>query len=402
MDLYLHIGTEKTGTTSVQKFFRANRDLLAENGVLYPQAPGRQNHTGLAVAAQTPAKKGPLRKSLGVKNEADARQFRVDLMEKLAAEFAARPYRLAVMSGEHCSSRLLDDDEVAWLREKLLRFADNIKIIVYVRRQDDYLLSTYSTSVKSGTQNRLAIPGERIVQNRYDHWNMLERWRRVFGRENIICRKFERASLKSGDIVDDVLDIAGIDPDLGFKRPEDVNEALDAQTLEFLRLLNKYVPRFKGKQVNPLRNNLVPLLAQASQGPLITLADDELDRFMRMFDESNRKVAVEYFGGALEGSDNPLFRRRSDKRERVQGAVLTPERAVELCAWLWQEKQSQVARLSGDGGKRKGQGGKMGGKKGGQKGGKGLKQKKQGDGMKRKKKDATGPRRRSVDEAEET
>ena len=167
------------------------------------------------------------------------------------------------------------------------------------------------------------------------------------------------------------------------------------------------MPRFKGKQVNPLRNNLVPLLAQASQGPLITLADDELDRFMRMFDESNRKVAVEYFGGALEGSDNPLFRRRSDKRERVQDAVLTPERAVELCAWLWQEKQSQVARLTGDGGKRKGPGGRMGGKMGGKKGGgkkggKGPKQKKQGDGMKRKKKDAAGPGRHPVDEAEET
>ena len=223
VDLYLHIGTEKTGTTSVQKFFRANRELLAENGVLYPQAPGRQNHTGLTVAAQMPTKKGPLRKSLGVRNEADGQKFRIELMEKLAAEFAARPYKLAVMSGEHCSSRLLEDDEVAWLREKLLRFASNIKIVVYVRRQDDYLLSTYSTSVKSGTQNKLSIPNERIVQNRYDHWNMLERWRRVFGRENIICRKFERASLKSGDIVDDVLDIAGIDPGLGFKRPEDVN-----------------------------------------------------------------------------------------------------------------------------------------------------------------------------------
>ena len=70
MDLYLHIGTEKTGTTSVQKFFKANRALLAKNGIVYPVAPGKQNHMGLAASAQDTAKRGPLRKSLGIRNEA--------------------------------------------------------------------------------------------------------------------------------------------------------------------------------------------------------------------------------------------------------------------------------------------------------------------------------------------
>jgi hypothetical protein len=346
VDLFLHIGTEKTGTTSVQKFFRANRELLKRNGILYPTAPGNQNHTGLAASAQDAERRGPLRKSLGLKNEADVRRFRTEMMAGLTAELTERPYKTAFMSGEHCSSRLLDDSEVQWLKDQLSPFFDKMHIVVYIRRQDDYLLSTYSTSVKSGATAPLSFPPERAIEQRYDHWDMLQRWARVFGRDKVVCRKFERAMLKSGDIVDDVIDIVGIDPALGFERPEDVNEALDAETLEFLRLFNKFVPRFEGKDLNPSRDNIVPLLSRVSRGPLVTLGEDELDRFMGLFKESNAKVANEYFGGPIAGSDNALFKPRSDKRERTREAVLTAERAVELCAWLWQEKQAQVDRIA--------------------------------------------------------
>jgi hypothetical protein len=346
VDLYLHIGTEKTGTTSVQKFFRHNRELLAANGIVYPEAPGRQNHMGLAASAQDIDKRGPLRKSLGIRNEAEVRKFRDDMLAGLTQEFAARPYKLAFMSGEHCSSRLIEDGEVQWLKDQLDRFFDKIHILIYIRRQDDYLLSTYSTSVKSGSTNPLRIPPERAIEQRYDHWAVLSRWARVFGRDRVICRKFERSNLKSGDIVDDVLDVVGIDPALGFERPEDVNEALDAETLEFLRLFNKFVPRFEGREINPARDNIVPLLSRHSNGPLITMDEGELDRFMALFDESNRKVAEEYFGGAISGSDNALFLPRSDKRARTRQADLTAERAVELCAAVWQEKQAQVDRIA--------------------------------------------------------
>jgi hypothetical protein len=345
MDLHLHIGTEKTGTTSVQRFFKVNREMLARNLVLYPETPGRSNHTGLAAAAQSIAKHGPLRRSLGLRTEEQALAHRAQLIEGLAREVAERPYKLAVMSGEHCSSRLLDDEEVRWLRDEMSRFFDRIHIIIYIRRQDDYLLSTYSTSIKSGSTAALSLPPERAIENRYDHWDVLERWSRVFGRQNVTCRRFERKALKNGDIVDDILGVIGLDPGLPYKRPEDVNEALDAESLEFLRLMNKYIPRFVKGKINPARDNLVPLLARVSSGPLVTLSTAELDKFMALFEESNRKVALEYFGGIREDSDNPLFEPRSDRRTRTERADLTVERAVELCAWLWQEKQSQVERV---------------------------------------------------------
>ncbi|MCR5603573.1 MAG: hypothetical protein K6G27_07720 [Lachnospiraceae bacterium] len=34
--LYLHIGTPKTGTTAIQKFFELNEDVLRRYGISYP------------------------------------------------------------------------------------------------------------------------------------------------------------------------------------------------------------------------------------------------------------------------------------------------------------------------------------------------------------------------------
>ena len=44
MKCILHIGTEKTGTTSLQSFFNINRDLLISNQIYYLKSPGLTNH----------------------------------------------------------------------------------------------------------------------------------------------------------------------------------------------------------------------------------------------------------------------------------------------------------------------------------------------------------------------
>ena len=343
--LYLHIGTEKTGTTSIQGFLKANRALLREKGILYPTAPGNRNHTGLAVAAIHEKTMRSLRKVTGVRTPEDVEAFRSKLIENLGAELASSDCHTAIMSGEHCSSNLVQDSEVAWLHDMLSRFFEKITVVVYIRRQDDYLLSTYSTTIKSGRTRPLMIPTGPRVERRYNHAALLSRWAKVFGREAIICRKFEKTSLLDGNVIRDFLDAVGISQDLPFEWPEVANESLDANTLEFLRLFNNHIPRFVEREVNATRGNLVKLLNEISAGPLATLSNEELADFMSQFRESNREVAREYFGGELAGSDDPLFAPRADTRERTLQPVLTVERAVEIAAWLWQQKQAEVERL---------------------------------------------------------
>ena len=142
-----------------------------------------------------------------------------------------------------------------------------------------------------------------------------------------------------------MLDVTGLDASLDYERPKRLNESLDAATLEFLRLFNMHVPKMAARQgQDTSRSKIAARLAAISNGPFRTMADDDLTAFMAQFRETNRKVAVEYFGGARTDSDDPLFAPRADERERVAEPTLTVERAVEICAWLWQNEPAQFDR----------------------------------------------------------
>lgn len=325
-DLLLHIGTEKTGTTSIQHFMAANRSLLRKQGVLYPRSPGETNHFGIPSLAQD-RNKGELWKNLGIADLEDRDRYARDLAQRLTAELAEEPYETAIISSEHCSSRLMSDREVETLRAFLAPFFRSVRILVYLRRQDDFAVSTYSTGVKSGRTNPLELPRKRRVRDRYDYWELLSRWRRAFGRENMLCRKFEPASFVSGDLIADFLTAAGCDPHLEWRRPGSVNGSLDARSLEFLRLLNVHA----GTDRPP---RLLQMLESVSDGPLIDIPERQRAALMRKVRDSNAMVAREYFGGELTGSDDPLFRPRWDKRDRVCEQELSIGEIVALAARL--------------------------------------------------------------------
>ena len=50
--LILHIGTEKTGTTSIQEFLAINRAALAEQGLHVPEFLGARSHRWAAYMAE--------------------------------------------------------------------------------------------------------------------------------------------------------------------------------------------------------------------------------------------------------------------------------------------------------------------------------------------------------------
>jgi len=122
----------------------------------------------------------------------------------------------------------------------------------------------------------------------------------------------------------------GLENDPAFERPPNQNESLDAASLEFLRLMNGYI----GSR-GPLRFRLHTLLAKIGKGPLMTLPAETLAEFMRDLHESNRQVAEEYFGGARDDSDDPLFAPLKFSRPRVEQPQMTLDDAVKMMARVW-------------------------------------------------------------------
>jgi hypothetical protein len=296
LELVLHIGTGKTGTSSIQAFLHRRRPKLERLGVLYPDSPGIGRHRWLGLYLQSDDE---IARQLAVRryDATEPAEFRRLFDQRLGAEIArARPARVVL------SDELLYGSPRA-VMERLGSFADRygsrLRIVVYLRRQDDHLASRYQQVVKTGEVRRLA---ERVravgVGGTYDYHARLARWREVVAPDLLVVRRFERSAFVAGSLYQDFLDAAGIEAraeDLGVPRIR--NASLDAESVELLRIVN--LLRLEDPEAaTGLPGNLVleRELSASGHGPTLTLPEAELDTFMARWAESNRRVAQEFFG----------------------------------------------------------------------------------------------------------
>jgi hypothetical protein len=248
--IFLHVGVEKTGTTTLQLTMAINRRRLQQHGFAYPIAPGEFNHIGLTLYAADPEAVPDLRQTAGVLDgqayDAFLRRYPAQLREELARSGC----HTAILSSEHCSSRLRTVAEVAKLYHVIAPLARECRAIVYLRRQDELVASRYSTAVKSGATDEFHFPQE---LGSLDYLRLLNMWTKVFGQNNISVRIFEPQQMKHGDLISDFFETVGYMQHVDILRPEDQNRSLDVHTVEFLRRFNTRVPIFTMNRTNPDR-----------------------------------------------------------------------------------------------------------------------------------------------------
>ena len=342
---YLHIGTEKTGTTSIQNFLSKNRSGLEQQGILYPRSPGNQNHTALTVYALRTAKQSGIRRSSGVSTPEQVPRFRERLTAELDREIAGSGASIVIFSNEHLSSRLLTEPEIERVKTLCDKYAKQTKIVVYLRNQVDFLVSSFGTTIKSGSTRKFPYPLTRRRIRTMDYWRLLEPWQKIFGRQNMIVRRFERVHFVDGDLLSDFAAQVPFNTS-GFTRTEPRNEALGARELAFLREFNARVPRWiNGAVANSARGNIVTALAGLSEaGPRLSVSPDIAAAIMQHFENSNRRMVEEYFDGV-----QPLFSTPQLVSEVDVDALLELKcsDAMDIACRLWGEQESKLQNLEG-------------------------------------------------------
>lgn len=320
----LHIGVEKTGSSTLQRAFDDARPALAADGVLYPRAVGRANHTALAVIGCDDDVVDDLRRRRRLLDPQAVDDFRVRTQRALRREVEdAAPTRV-VLSGEHCSSRLQSVAEVQrladWLDETL---GGELHVHVYLRRQDRMCESRHSTAVRAGVSDRLEVPGPEEIARLYDFELLLDRWAAVVGDDHLHPRVYERQRLVDGDIVADFAAALALPAPSG-RGDRDANTALDAPTQEFVALLNRTVPRFEDGVYNPLHGRVIAAVDAAPvHGDPARFPTADARAFLDRLRPSNDAVAERWFDGA------PLFDETlPDDRAEVER--LDVERAVAI------------------------------------------------------------------------
>lgn len=186
MEYVLHIGMPKTGSLSLQRAFFENRSVLRRLGVVYPVA-------GIKPGTNAKAKHNKLKHALV---GCDPKEIGMpeDWMEKFRAETEGA--EICVVSDQHFH-RLLKPELVLPLFPR-----NQTRVVIYLREPVIHVASQYAHSVKI-IHNRTMSLQEYAKFICWSNVEIVDRWIKTFGRENVMMRKYDRHSLLDEDIVKD-------------------------------------------------------------------------------------------------------------------------------------------------------------------------------------------------------
>ncbi|MEM9011489.1 MAG: hypothetical protein AAGE18_09700 [Pseudomonadota bacterium] len=289
--IVLHIGTYKTGTTSIQAVLRRNRQALAARGVTVSEVlkPGH----GPLMRYALDDERAPLVRRL--KGELDAgsiARWRAKVVVELDA-LAAAGTELLILSDEGLSGGL-SQGEVDRLRDLLRPRAERVEVVVYLRPQHERRISDYSQALRNGKQMPAFFEADEasLAALRYD--DLTARFSAAFGQAMLRPRLYQPHLLQEGDAVSDFFGCVGIDR-AGLKPPPHRNPGLSAGAQAWLGLLNAHMPRVIDDQVNVTRERAMRALGDhfGGSGALPTRA--EAEAFFASFAEGNEAVRKTWF-----------------------------------------------------------------------------------------------------------
>ena len=311
--IYLHIGQEKTGTTSLQSFFSMNRKLLLKNrGVLYPRLfPAKTpsshfNHAQFASGFLAENERSFARLPDGCSIS--------DAIGNLRSLVHKHDPEKVILSCEQFSSRFRAE-HIRLLKDSL-DFAE-VKVVSYLRKQDDYAISSFSESLKYGQKRWLNL----TVKPKYkklDYYASLSPWADTFLSENIILREFESSIFTGNKLYENFLTTIDEEWQQQYSIPNTENTSISFEEASILIEANQHLLTWKEaiaagdvelfRQSQGMRKKLLGLLRQhrATLGftPLSsTFSASDKATFLDFFRDSNRKLAEKYFTGKQLFSD---------------------------------------------------------------------------------------------------
>lgn len=257
----LHIGMEKTGTTSIQAMFAANRGVLVRQGWFYSTAMGRENHERLVVYARDDDTSDNQRKRALARGLTLA-EFRAQTEALLAEEARAHPGHSLILSNEHLQSRLTTLAEKQRLLQLLRSVCSGeIRVLLYLRRQDLAATSLHGTRLLSGGK---ADPGRILPALQpgsamayfFDYERIVAEYVEAFGAGAVAVRVFEKDRLQGGDVRADILDWIGLPQPAALTWGPRRNESVSRAAQFFMARMNQVNPTFHGTQPNPLRGKV--------------------------------------------------------------------------------------------------------------------------------------------------
>jgi hypothetical protein len=302
MKLVIHIGTEKTASTSLQYFFDDNRKSFTQVGVHYAKSFGARNHRQLVAACMDHSKTDQWINGRNLATKLNRSRLEARVRKKFTEEMSQLPDTIntVLVSSEHFHSRLTLASELVTLNTFFDEFFSSIEVFVYLRRQSSVLESKYTTYLCAGGDKnfrQFAKVEAHLKDPYYEYATMLSLWSNEFGVANIKVREFAPSQFYGQHICYDFLNRLNATLPLScFELTEDKNRSLNRTGLNLLRLLNYIInARKPDGSVNRKHRSMKFWILKWFRGakPKL-LSTTDAQRFDQRFELSNRAVEKLY------------------------------------------------------------------------------------------------------------
>tara|TARA_Y100001935_G_scaffold212096_1_gene182542 strand:+ start:1408 stop:2427 length:1020 start_codon:yes stop_codon:yes gene_type:complete len=258
----LHIGLEKTATTSIQQFLYANEEQLLKENYKITKSLGKINNIGLTRILNKEKFLQAFMSFHGMEKKEDA----IKALDKMEEEFRheiknakwskEKKDKTFIISSEHLQSRL-DKNDIRNLKKLLINFGfTDFEIILVLRPQNEILLSRYSSGVKSGKNYEFLNDSNLFTiyskNNKSAFVNFKKRkllnykesianWCEIFGEKSLKVYDFKKLCI--GSLEKNFLNI--VDSNLDFSLFNEVKQYNQSLSIEMILALNKFNQKYK-------------------------------------------------------------------------------------------------------------------------------------------------------------
>ena len=350
--LIIHIGTTKTGTSAIQKFLYDNKEIILERGYDYVDLPALMKEAGVKIYAEGDSL---------YKNGVVLNSF-IDEEQKLNIKKNEKAWEIfiGILKERLQKNNVILSEETIWSWDTvnilglIKKEINDVKIIVYLRRQDKYMESSWNQIVKqqryyTGTFEDVCV--DREDYRPYKYLDKLKEIEQLCGLDNMIVRAYGKEYFigEKNDLISDFLCSIGAEPD--YKEcvySTGINESLTGNMVEVKRVMNyelansgylgwKFEKRFlemireMNTKINGKVSNVESYLSSESRANII-----------RKYHDENSIIAKRY----LKREDGVLFNEDVNmeeefvKKDIYEDVIRTftkmyleQEKKINVCKW---------------------------------------------------------------------
>jgi hypothetical protein len=291
--IYLHIGTFKTGTSSIQRYLYEKKEELEEKDFFFPIYKFEGGGGGQFLLPLSLIKEYSDFRAGWPEFEARAD----DVWNNIFGQIQKANSNKIIISAESFCDFVhpAANEGIEKYKEYLKKYFKDydVKVICYLRSLDKYISSLYGEVIKVSDVD---FSVDEFIRNELErdgfHLNpvkFLDFFTSIFGRENLILRNYDRNELKNGDVVDDFLSILKLDK-VGFSA--DHNRSIPFEYLALKRAINKN--KIKGHDINQQISRLLISAIDESEAQDLNDREELLKKINENIDNLNKRYSTGY------------------------------------------------------------------------------------------------------------